>query len=181
MQCGKRVLGAGSPDPASRARRRASHRGTTRTCRSGAHRARRSPRRQGRAGFPSAGSGASCGAHHESRDVLRMRRRARSDAGWAPWARQMELCAGATVAEHSADGGPAMIRRAAAVEVADVPSASLPPCTECDGGLVQASGSTSTWRSTLFRSRLHLVRTPASGAAFAALILCASALGRMRI
>ena len=71
----------------------------------------------------------------------------RSDSSWAPWARRMELCAGATVAEHSADGGPAMIRRAAAVEVAEVLSASLPPCAECDGGRVRASGSTSTWRS----------------------------------
>ena len=70
-----------------------------------------------------------------------------SDAGWATWARRMELGAGATVAEHSADGGPAMIRRAATVEVADVPSASLPPCAECDGGLVRASGAASTWRS----------------------------------
>ena len=71
----------------------------------------------------------------------------RSDTGWAAWACQMELCAGATIAEHSADVGPAMLRRAAAVEVADVPAASLPPCAECDGGRVRAPGSASTWRS----------------------------------
>ena len=40
-----------------------------------------------------------------------------------------------------------MIARAAVVEAADVPLASLPACAECDGGRVSASGASSTWRS----------------------------------